>query len=107
MCLKSLIQKVIASLNAHNINGNTVIMKTAKNLWCRRVKMLIELGSRCSICKTRSVVTALMSTAKNGYVKFAKLLTNAGADVNIQDNCGNTALMLTAKNGYLGNGLNC
>ena len=44
--------------------------------------------------------TVLMIASKMGYTEIVKLLLNAGADVNAQNDVGRTAMMIATEEGH-------
>ncbi|MBP5698721.1 MAG: ankyrin repeat domain-containing protein [Alphaproteobacteria bacterium] len=81
-----------ANPNAMDEEGNTALM----HLWHNpiAVQLLISAGTALDI-RNADGMTALMLACQGGEAESAKLLIEAGADMNVRDNeFGMTALML-------------
>lgn len=65
------------------------------------VKRLLQLGD-INVKAAQNGQTALMLAVSHGRLDMVKLLAEAGADANIQDNDGSTALMCASEHGHIG-----
>ena len=72
------------------------IIKTIESGDSDKVKRLIEEGADVN-AKDNYGNTALMWASQHGYIEVAKLLIEAGADVNLR---GTTALMIALEEGH-------
>lgn len=64
------------------------------------VKILLAFKADVNVKDNYQGNTALISAAKNGNAEIAKLLIEAGADVNLANNDGNTPLKYAEENGH-------
>ena len=64
------------------------------------LELLIEAGAKLDVPDLIQGQTALHRAASARHLKSMLCLLEHGANVNIQDNCGNTALHLVTKNAY-------
>lgn len=82
-----------ADFNLPNINGRTPLIAACDNSQIDIVKKLLQLGAKVN--KRNNLGRTSIFYCKN--VNILHLLYINGADINIQDNFGNTPLMVFAK----------
>ena len=75
------------------------LLRTAENGNCNELSRIIESGCNLNYQKKKSGKTALMLAVQRGKLEAVKLLTGAGADLNLRDKYGETALMMAALRG--------
>ncbi|KAK8788592.1 hypothetical protein V5799_021639 [Amblyomma americanum] len=100
-----LLDSKVCDVSKQNKAGYTCIMLVSlaeiKNDTHRLVvQRLFQLGD----VNTKAIQngqTALMLAASHGRLEMIKLLLDAGAEPNVQDNDGSTALMCAAEHGYI------
>ena len=99
LCVKFLVEAGV-DLNVLDKFGNTALMYAAEAGGFNSVKYLTERMSASSLNQTnKKGQTALMMAAKvsnDAPGLCVKFLVEAGVDLNVQDEFGNTALMLAA-----------
>ncbi|XP_015915179.1 KN motif and ankyrin repeat domain-containing protein 2 [Parasteatoda tepidariorum] len=100
-----LIDSKVCDVNKKNKAGYTSIMLVAladmKNDTHQYVvQRLFSIGD-INIKATQNGQTALMLAVSHGKKDIAKILIDAGAEVNLQDKDGSTALMCAAEHGHL------
>lgn len=100
-----LLDSKVCSVDVTNTAGYTSVMlvslahigtETHRHV-VRRLFHLADVNSRA----TQHGQTALMLAVSHGRLDTVRLLLEAGADVNIQDEDGSTALMCAAEHGHL------
>ncbi len=90
----------------HSKDGNTALMKAARNGHVKVVNLLIRMAKKEDYCaevlnmQDRSGNTALNKAAYRGHLDIVNSLVSAGADVNLADNNGNTPLINAAGAGH-------
>ena len=103
-CLKCLVEAG-ADLNGMDEFGNTALMLAAKAGVINSVKYLMERMSVPSLIQTNNIGQTTLMLAASGSddanALCVKYLVEAGADLNVQDEFGNTALMLAARAEWL------
>lgn len=85
-----------ADLNAQNRQGKTALMYGAKRPNIESTLALLEAGAKIDIADNNKN-TALHIAARNGFKRILEVLISYKADVNVQNNDGETPIML-AKN---------
>lgn len=75
-------------------NGFTPLHEAAENGWDSIVSLLVENDDCILDVKDAHGNTPLMRAAYYDYTDIVKILVNAGADPNIQNNSGQTALII-------------
>ncbi|XP_048250878.1 serine/threonine-protein phosphatase 6 regulatory ankyrin repeat subunit B-like isoform X2 [Haliotis rufescens] len=107
---KSVIEQLIdagADVNVQDKDGNTPLMMAAMTGWDRRISPLLKAGADVT-SKNKLGKTALHLVSKHQHPLFGdsashKSVTEliaAGADINVQDEDGNTPLMMAAMTGW-------
>lgn len=100
-----LLDSKVCDVSKQNKAGYTCIMLVSlaeiKNDTHRLVvQRLFQLGD-VNAKAMQNGQTALMLAASHGRLEMIKLLLDAGAEPNVQDNDGSTALMCAAEHGYI------
>ncbi|KAL3252407.1 hypothetical protein MRX96_017719 [Rhipicephalus microplus] len=100
-----LLDSKVCDVSKQNKAGYTCIMLVSlaeiKNDTHRLVvQRLFQLGD-VNTKAMQNGQTALMLAASHGRLEMIKLLLDAGAEPNVQDNDGSTALMCAAEHGYI------
>ena len=90
-----LLLKAGAKVNMTNQEGKTALHYASGNQWCRAMIGPIPMGSRREREMGFHGDPAVPPTQQHDSIMIA--LIEGGADLNIQDNAGNTPLMLAAK----------
>lgn len=97
---KNELQRKISSIqdiNFQDENGNTVLILAATYGYTDLVEDILNKQPKPDLnIKNKLGETALARAILLGHAKIAKILINAGADVNIEDNDGNTPILLAA-----------
>lgn len=100
-----LLDSKVCNVNQTNNAGYTCVMlvslaklKTSEHRTV--VKRLFQL-SDVNIRAKKHNQTALMLAVSHGNLEMVKMLLEAGADINIQDDDGSTALMCAAEHGRI------
>ncbi|CAH2007936.1 unnamed protein product [Acanthoscelides obtectus] len=100
-----LLDSKVCDINKPNKAGYTSVMlvslaevnsQTHANV-VRRLFQLADVNIRAS----QHGQTALMLAVSHGHLDMVKMLLEAGADINIQDEDGSTALMCAAEHGHI------
>ncbi|XP_062711316.1 uncharacterized protein LOC115254290 [Aedes albopictus] len=103
--VQMLIDDYTADVNVQDNNGNTPLLLAASNCKWEMVKMLIDKDSKYSAdykIANKKGQTLIHFAAKRGNKVIVQVLIDAyAADVNAQDNNGNTPLLLAAGYGKL------
>lgn len=76
-------------------NGFTPLHEAAENGWDSIVSLLVQNDDCILDVKDVHGNTPLMRAAYYNYTDIVKILVNAGADLNIQNNSGQTALIIS------------
>uniref|UniRef100_A0A914XSZ1 Uncharacterized protein n=1 Tax=Plectus sambesii TaxID=2011161 RepID=A0A914XSZ1_9BILA len=102
--VSQLLDSKVCNLNRANKAGYTPVMLAAlcpirNDTEMMVVQRLFQMGD-VNVKATQHGQTALMLAASHGKAETAKLLVEAGAGVNIQDEDGSTALMCAAEHGH-------
>ncbi|KAB7504598.1 KN motif and ankyrin repeat domain-containing protein 1 [Armadillidium nasatum] len=100
-----LLDSKVCNINQQNKAGYTAIMLVAlaqikNDAHECVVKKLFESGD-VNIKASQHGQTALMLAVSHGRLDMVRMLINAGANANIQDEDGSTALMCSAEHGHL------
>ncbi|XP_043475967.1 uncharacterized protein LOC122507370 isoform X1 [Leptopilina heterotoma] len=101
----ALLDSQVCDLNKPNTAGYTAVMLAAladvRNFMHTSVAERIFQNSNVNIQSKMDGQTALMLAVSHGRLDMTKLLLDAGADMNIQDEDGSTALMCAAEHGHM------
>ena len=89
------------NLNHQDERGNTALIHAAIQKNTDVCSLLIEEGADLNIVEEDDNSTALILSAKYGFLPESILLLNAGAIHSIQDWCGKTALTNASERGHL------
>ncbi|XP_062711314.1 uncharacterized protein LOC134289471 [Aedes albopictus] len=100
--VQMLIENYAADVNAQDNDGNTPVLLAAKQNDWRMVQMLIDKDSKYFAdykIANKNGKALIHFAAKAGYMGTVKMLIESyAADVNAQDNDGNTPVLVAAKN---------
>ena len=80
-------------------DGESALHRACKGKRASIVSILLKKGANPNIREKKSGKTPLIKAVKTDNVKITKLLISSGADINAQDNNGNTALSLAKEAG--------
>jgi uncharacterized protein len=85
-----------AGIEALDERGHSPLVLTSYNDQIEATRLLLELGAKPDGDPPTEGNTALMGVAFKGYDEIARLLIDAGADVDHANRAGQTALMMAA-----------
>ncbi|GLG93607.1 Ankyrin repeat and KH domain-containing protein mask [Gryllus bimaculatus] len=100
-----LLDSKVCNVNKRNAAGYTCVMlATLVKLRCETHKQIIRRMFHLADVNIKAKPhgqTALMLATSHGSLEMVEMLTEAGADMNIQDADGSTALMCAADHGFI------
>lgn len=97
----SKVEEILVGNNDLDINSTNNRFSSPALLFCKdeqMTKLLLDHGAEVDTVGSKQGMSALMEAARNGNIKQAKLLIDAGAQVNLKDHYGRTALHYSAGN---------
>ncbi|XP_051170981.1 uncharacterized protein LOC127287884 isoform X2 [Leptopilina boulardi] len=101
----TLLNSQVCDLNKPNTAGYTAVMLAAladvRNFMHMSIAKRIFENSNVNLQSKMDGQTALMLAVSHGRMDMIKLLIDAGAEINIQDDDGSTALMCAAEHGHI------
>jgi len=91
-----------ADVDAMNKSGYTVLMVASSVNNPDILKILIQHGANMDVQDREYGWTALIWSAKEGYVSNVRVFVNSGADIGLEDVTGMSVLDWALKNGHEG-----
>lgn len=90
-----------ARVNARNLSRQTPLMMLDDDASAELVDLLVKYGARPNLIDNKGNTALILATESNPDVSIVKALLNAGADVDHQNQDGDTALIKAAGNDNL------